>query len=156
MAVRPGRDGGGGDDGRILLLAVVYTMICLLLVSVVVSVSAAHLERKRLLSLADAAALDAADALDVAALYEGDAAADAVPLTDASVRASVQDYLASSPAAEQMRGLRVAEPTGVADGGAVVTLEAVARPPMVSVVTAAFSDGVRLRVSVTARAGLDG
>ncbi|MEE6274647.1 pilus assembly protein TadG-related protein [Georgenia wangjunii] len=143
-----------GEDGQITLLALGFAVLALALVLVVVSASAVHIERKRLLALADAAVADAADAVDVGAYYGGGAAAaPGVPLTDASVRAAVDDHLARSPMAGRFAGLAVVDPTGSPDGRrAEVTLVALARPPLVPWVLAPWSDGIALRVSSTARA----
>lgn len=140
-----------------LLLALVFGLIGIALVTVVVSASAVHLERKQLLAVADAAALDAADALDEAGYYSGATGAQAdggVPLTDASVRASVQDFLAGS--GPRFDSLAVGAPTGTPDGQtAEVTLLAVARLPLVSSVLAPWADGVPLRVTARARTELE-
>lgn len=152
--------GGDPDSGQVTLLVLVYALIAFALVSVVAGVSAVHLGRHRLLAVADAAALDAADALDRQLYYTGERAAggpgeapSAIVLTDASVRSSVRDYLRSSGAGERLHRLRVAEPTGTPDGvTAEVTLVAVVRLPMVSAVLAPWSGGVPVRVTSRARA----
>lgn len=146
------------DDGQVLLLILVYALIAVALVTVVVSASAVHLQRKRLLSVADAAALDAADALDTGAFYaDGTAPGEGVPLTDASVRASVEEYVGLAGAPARFDGFAVAPSTGTSDGRtAEVTLVAVVRPPLLSSVISTFSDGVPLRVTARARTGLGG
>lgn len=156
--LRSGRD-GRRDDGQILLLLLGYALIALVLVTVVASASSVHLQRKRLLAVADAAALDAADALDVATFYgpRGVRPGDGVPLTDASVREAVAEHLALRGTATGVNSLRVAAPTGTPDGvTAEVTLAAVAQVPLVSVVLDGWSDGVPLRVTARARTGLQG
>lgn len=144
---------GGGDEGQIMLLSIVYGLVALTLVLVVVSVSAIYLERKRLLALADAAAADAADAVDDDSYFgAGRPISAALPLTDASVKADVADYLAAAPdAVVDFESLLVLEPTGTPDGvTAQVSLSSVVRPPVVTWVLQPWSDG--FRVSVTARA----
>ena len=146
----------GRDDGQVLLLIITYAVIALLLVTVVVSASAVHLERKRLLAVADAAALDASDAVDIAALYDGGAYPDGgVPLTDSSVRASVEDYIELVGADATFESFAVAGTTGTTDGEtAEVTLVAVARLPLLSSVLGDYANGVPLRVTARARTGL--
>ena len=144
-----------------MLLTLAFGTLVLALVLVVASASAVHIERKRLLALADGAAADAADAIDLAAYYAVPAggapgAVTRVPLSDASVQAAVQEYLRASPPAlvGEFERLRVAEPTGTPDGTtAQVTLNAIARPPLVPWALLPWSDGVALRVTSTARAG---
>jgi uncharacterized membrane protein len=146
----------GADDGQILLLVLGYCLICLVLVLVVVSASAVHLERKRLLSVADAAALDAADSFDAGVFYtEGTAPGRGVPVSDASVRASVDDYVESRGASGDFSAFGVASPTGTPDGQtAEVTLVAVAIPPLVTSVIEDYAGGIPLRVTARARTGL--
>ena len=143
------------DAGQVLLLALLYGLIALLLVLVVVAASAVHLDRKRLLALADAAALDAADAVDEAAYFEATARAggiDAVPVTDATVRESVVAYLQRQDAPSRFIDLSVdAAATGTPDGqSAVVVLTARSLPLLPDVVAGGFTAGVPLRVTATA------
>nr|WP_297423220.1 pilus assembly protein TadG-related protein [uncultured Actinotalea sp.] len=138
-----------------LLLTLCYAVIALLLITVVASASSVHLERKRLLAVADQTALAAADSLGDDAYYGRGPTAGAdrslVVLTDASVRTAVEEHLARSPGASRLTALTV---LGTSTDGrtAEVTLGAVARPPLVSWVTAAWSDGIALRATSRARA----
>lgn len=145
-----------------ILLILIYVVISLGLVAVVVSASAVHLGRHRLLAVADAAALDAADALDRPGFYRAGSPQAGpgtgelvVRLTDESVRDSVATYVATSRAGsgtgDRVARLAVAEPTGTPDGvTAEVTLTTVVRLPLAGTVLAAWSDGVP--VTATARA----
>ena len=148
-----------GDDGQVLLLVLVYTLLAFLLVTAVADAAAVHLQRNRLVSLADASALNAAQALDSARFYRqgppaaGGSGGPVVPVSDASVRASVARFLALSGADQRFTGLDVAEPTGSPDGAGVeVTLSAVARLPVLTPVVAAWWRGVPLRVTSRAQA----
>jgi len=146
-----------GDRGQVLLLSIAYGVIALLLVTVVVSASSIHIERKRLLALADSLAADAADAIDEDAFYRG-ALPEPVPgavlsLTDDGVRASVEDRLARHHAlVERFDGLVVVDASTPDGRTAEVTLGATTKPALISWVTAPWSDGIRLRVTARARA----
>ena len=145
------RVAAGREDGQILLLSLVFGVITLALVLVVASISSIYLERKELLALADALAADAADAVDAEAYYT-DPEVDQVPLTDASVQAAVQDYLAAAPAAvtDEFEDFTVTAPTGTPDGRvAEVTLAARVRPPVLPWVLMPWADG--FEIEVTAR-----
>jgi uncharacterized membrane protein len=150
-------DGPGGESGQITLLSIAFGMLALLLVTVVVSATGVHLERKELLMLADGVALAAADSLDVDAFYQGRAHAPnesgVVHLTDDGVRAAVERHLAGHPdVTGALDGLLV-EVAETPDGRtARVTLSAVARPALVSWATSPWSDGLRIRVTSSARA----
>ena len=148
---------GGSETGSITLLSIAFGALALLLMTAVVSATSVHLEQKRLLALADALALEAADSLDLAAFYRGEAPRPThdgvVPLTDADVRRAVEEYLSEHRAvAVRHEGLRVTE--AVSDDGrtARIGLAAVARPPLISWITAAWSDGIALRATSSARA----
>lgn len=147
---------GGSDDGQVVLLVLGYCLVALALLLVVASASAVHLERKRLLAVADAAALDAADSFDAGAFYaDGTAPGRGVPVTDASVRASVDEYVESRDAYTDFDAFGVASPTGTPDGQiAEVTLVAVVTPPLITSVIEDYAGGIPLRVTARARAGL--
>ena len=137
----------------------VYALIALSLVIVVVDLSAVHLQRQRLFSLTDAAALDAADAFDRSRFYREGArgtdlgASAPVPLTDQTVRASVERYLAAAAPLARVADVSVDDPTGTPDGvTAEVTLIARADLPLFSFAVERWSDGVPLRATSRARA----
>ena len=143
------------DDGQVMLLSIGYGLLALLLVTVVVSATSVHLERKRLLDTADLAALAAADAIDVPAYYAGGPAPEGslVRLTPAHVRAAVEAHLAASPEAARLTDLAIVEATTTDGRTARVTLRAVAQIPLVSAITAPWADGIELQVTAQARAG---
>lgn len=150
-------DEAGRESGRIMLLSIAFAVVALLLVTAVVSATGVHLERKRLLILADQLALEGADAIDLDGFYRGEAAAPrpgaVVPLTDAGVRRAVEAYLsAHAGAAADLERLAVVQADTPDGRTARITLSAVARPTLVSWVTAPWSDGIDLRASSSARA----
>lgn len=146
------RPPGHDDEGQVLVLALAYALLAILLVTVVVSASAVHLERKRLLALADLAALAAADAIAAEAYYTGTGDARVV-LDPDGVHDAVVEYLRTSPAAERFTGFELVAATTDDGRTARVTLRAVADVPLVNLVTAAWSEGVELVVTARARAG---
>lgn len=143
-----------GDDGQVMLLSLAFGLLAIVLVGVVVSATAVHLERKRLLALADLAALEAADAMDPGRYYAEPSGEPDVPvtLTPEEVEAAVEAYLADAPGASRFADLEVLEATTPDGRTVIVTLHAVADVPLLNVATAAWSDGVELVVTARARA----
>lgn len=141
------------DEGQIMVLALGFTVVLLLLISVVVSLTGIQLERKRLVTLADNLALEAADSIDAASVYGGTTApgGDGPQLSDSGVMGAVMAYLDENPQAG-LAGVRV-EVADTPDGrSARVVLSVRARPTLISPVTELFSDGVVLTATSTARA----
>lgn len=136
-----------GERGSVLLLSLGALAVAAALVVTVAVVSALYLDRRELLSLADASAAHAASALDPAAYAAGD-----LRLTDAGVRRAVDDLLRDSPTT--LSGVVVAEPTGTPDGRtAQVTLRALARPGPLPWALAPWSKGITIEVTALARGG---
>ncbi|WP_432521295.1 pilus assembly protein TadG-related protein [Kineococcus sp. SYSU DK006] len=146
---------GPRDEGRIALLSLGFALVAVLLVLALASASAVHLQRKRLVALADAAAADAADAVDERVYYGASSATGGgaggaggaggrVLLSDGSVRASAEDYLRRHG---DLPGAFVAPGTGTSDGRtAEVVLAVRVRPPFADVVPGApGADGLLLR-----------
>jgi Flp pilus assembly protein TadG len=82
------------DRGNVTVLTVGFLAVLGLLVVVVVNSSAAFLERRELMNVADGVALHAADGLDRDAVYTGGIDEEAV-LDDADARTLVKDIVPS-------------------------------------------------------------
>ncbi|MFT4028705.1 MAG: pilus assembly protein TadG-related protein [Protaetiibacter sp.] len=134
------------DDGSTLPLVVFYGVLGLAVVLLVTAATSLYLEKKRLFTVADGAALVGAEAFEL----------DEVRLTpdgprplldDAAVASAVADYLAGNPVPE-LENLTVVR-AGTADGlSATVTVSSTWHPP---VVTVFVPDGLRLEATATAR-----
>jgi hypothetical protein len=134
------------DDGSILPLILVFGMLGLALTLVVASATSLYLERKRLFTLADGAALVGAESftLEHVVLTPHGPRAD---LTPAEVRAAVADYLAGNPIGH-FEALRLEQATTVDARSAQVTVSAIWRPPVVSVFV---PDGLRIDATAVSR-----
>jgi hypothetical protein len=134
------------DDGSILPLVVACGALSLAVILVVTAATSLYLERKRLFTVADAAALAGAEAFDLDAVsVTGQSLT--VDLRDGDVRSAVRDYLIQRT---DRRTAPVRLETAEASGGtARVTLSTRWRPP---VLTPLVPDGLRIEVTTTARA----
>ncbi len=123
-----------------------YGALALLVTLLVASATSLYLERKRLFTLADGAALVGAESFEldeVAMTPDGPRAT----LTDSGVRAAVRDYLASNPIG-RFEALSL-DAALTRDGrSAEVTVSAVWRPP---VVTLFVPDGLRVEATAVSR-----
>jgi hypothetical protein len=90
--------------GSTSLLIIGFAIVAIMMVAVVVDASAAYLRRSGLDSLADAAALAAADAIQGQQVYEG-GLGDRAQMDPAVARRYVADYLSESGAARRFPGL---------------------------------------------------
>ncbi len=141
----------GQEEGGIALLLLGLCVISLVLILGVVTVTSAHLARMRLLDVADAAALDAADTVDERIYTDG--ITDAVPLTDAGVRGTAGAYLAGRALPPRMRSWSIAPGTGSPDGTtAVVIVTGTADLPVITSALAALGGSITITVESRARA----
>lgn len=131
------------ERGHITLLVIGFAMILISLVAVVVDASQVVLLRRTLSSLADGAALTAAQSLAEQPFYTGQTA-DVLPLDPAAARAAVVEYLRGS--GQDVALLEV----GVADDRVTVVVSARAELPLVGAVTSAF-DGTTVVARASAR-----
>lgn len=142
------------DRGQLSVLLVGLFAIAALLVVGGIDVTAAQLARVRLVDATDAAALDAADALDEAGAYQHGITT-AVTVTDATVRDAAVAYLARRPRPDGIRAWAVAPGTGSPDGhSAVVVLTGEADLPLTGGVLAALGRSVTITVEGRATARL--
>ena len=142
------------ESGQISILLIGLVAVTLTIIMGVVGVTSVQLSRIHLLDAADAAALDASDALAQERVY-AEGLGPGVPVTDASVAEAATAYLASRPVPTRLSGWAVAPGTGTPDGRtATVTLTGTARIPVVSPVLEAFGGGVGITVTSTARSDL--
>jgi uncharacterized membrane protein len=134
------------ETGSTLLLTIFYGAMALVVVLLVVAATSLYLERKRLFSLADGAALVGAEAFELSDVTVTNGSPH-VTLETAKVAASVEEYVAVNPLAsmEQLRIEHASSPDGMS---ANVTLSAYWRPP---VLTLLLPDGLRLEVTAVAR-----
>jgi uncharacterized membrane protein len=90
--VRPALERGDHDDGSTLLLTIFFCFLGLSLVLVVVAATSLYLERKRLFTLADGAALAAAEAWSLDSVQvDGDRLS--LELESDAVRQAAVEYL---------------------------------------------------------------
>ena len=138
------------DDGSILPLTIFYGFLALVLVLLVVAATSLYLERKRLFTLADSAALVGAESFslsDVAATGERTRPI----LRSSDVASAVTAFVSTAPASE-FESLSV-DSARTDDGrSATVELSAYWRPPLVSLLV---PDGFRIEVTAVARSVFD-
>ncbi|TFC53235.1 hypothetical protein E3O49_00195 [Cryobacterium shii] len=140
----------GDEDGSILLLTLFYGFLALVLILVTVAATSLYLERKRLLTLADGAALAGAEAFDLSAVAVTTDSSGPVlraALVSADVHAAAAEYLDTAPHGG-IAGLELAGAASVDGKSATVTLTAYWRPPVLAVVLPA---GVPMEVTAVAR-----
>jgi len=140
---------GRTDRGSALVFGVGLVAICLLAGVAAVDVAAAHLQRRNLLALADAAALAGAQAIDLDAYYR-DGASAATTVDPGQVSALVRAHLIAADAAGSVDAIAVDRVYG-SGGDVVVRLSAPLRLPFwPAAATAMFGE----RVVVEAHARL--
>jgi Putative Flp pilus-assembly TadE/G-like len=141
----------GQEDGQVMVLIIGYVLLTLLLVTVVAAVSSVYLAQKRLLSIADGAALAAADSYTLQQVSSA-AGAPGTVLTREQVRAAVAAYLQRNDAVSDLRGVGIDAGTGTMDGrSAQVSLSAVAHPLFLNFLV---PDGIAVTATSTARSEL--
>jgi hypothetical protein len=136
------------DDGSILPLILLGAFLGVTVIIVAIGATSLYLERKRLLSLADGAALAAAESFDLAAVGPGGGWR-APNLQPADVAAAVDAHLDAVP--NGLDGLAVESATTPDGRSARVTLSSDWSPPVVGVI---LPEGFRIEATATARSVL--
>ena len=143
------------DRGQVSVLILGIFGIVLLLIVGGIDVTATQIARTRLLDAADAAALDAADALDAPGAYAG-GFGPSVTVSSATVQDTAARNLASRPRPSGISSWTTAAGTGTTDGQtAVVVLQGVADLPLTDGILAALGGSVTITVEARARAPLN-
>jgi len=134
------------EEGSTLPLTIFYGFLSLVLVLLVVAATSLYLERKRLFTLADGAALVGAESFaldDVLVTSNGYR-----PTLDSEdVAAAVEAYVASTPTAD-FTGLTIERAETVDGRSATVRLSAYWTPPVLSLLV---PEGMRIDVTAVAR-----
>lgn len=134
------------ETGSTLVLTVFYSFLALVLIFVVVAATSLYLERKRLFTLADGAALVGAEAFELSDVTLGPDGPEVI-LETPDVASAVAGYLARVPD-PGFESLALESAHTVDGRSATVTLSAYWRPPMVSLLV---PDGIRIEVTALAR-----
>lgn len=134
------------DTGSTLPLVIFYGFLALALVLIVAAASSLYLERKRLFTLADDAALVGAESFDLNSVtFTGHGPRPV--LQPGQVHAAVTSYLAGNPV-DKFEGLTLTRATTLDGKSATVTMSAIWHPP---VVTVFVPDGLRIDATAVAR-----
>jgi len=135
------------DEGSTLPLIIFYGFLSLVLVLLVVAATSLYLERKRLFTAADGAALVGAESFDLDTVAITDEGTLRPQLKSKDVAAAVSEYLDESPVGE-FEKLRVERAVSEDGLSATVELSAYWRPPIVSLLV---PEGFRIEVQAVAR-----
>ena len=138
------------ESGQVMVLLIGYVLLALLVITVVAAAGSLYLGQKRLLSLADGAALAAADTF---VLSGGSATANpGTLLSNQGVMQAAQNHLAGIALPTSMSGIALASGTGAPDGHtAQVTMTGVVHPLFINFLV---PEGISITVTSTARANL--
>lgn len=134
------------DDGSTMPLTIFYGVLCLVVVLVAVAATSLYLERKRLFTLADGAALVAAESFELSSVTATSQGL-RPSLTAPAVADAVENYLAEA-GPQRFESLAVERAETLDGRSATVTLSAWWRPPVLTLV---IPEGVRLEVTAVAR-----
>lgn len=134
------------EDGSTLILAIFYGMLSLLLILLVTAATSLYLERKRLYSLADAAALVGAEAFELSSVSI-DGGEPTLTLRSPQVRDAVTEFLENNPVGA-FDQLTLEEASSIDGRSATVSVSSAWQPPILTLIV---PDGIRLEVTAVAR-----
>ncbi|MEP6482002.1 MAG: pilus assembly protein TadG-related protein [Rhodoglobus sp.] len=134
------------EDGSTLPLTIFFGFLSLVLVLLVVAATSLYLERKRLFTLADGAALVGAEAFTLDEVSRTPTGYRPT-LTTPEVAAAVDGYLATAPTGA-LESLAIESAKSVDGRSATVSLSAYWRPPVLVLLV---PSGLRLEVTAVAR-----
>ncbi|RWZ61079.1 hypothetical protein ELQ92_08505 [Labedella populi] len=138
------------ERGSTLVLTIGFAAFAIVVTLVVAAATSLYIERKRLLGLADSAALVGAEAFDLAAVEPDPDGGVSVRLDAGAVEEAVDGFVADVGTSRFDR-LRIESATTLDGRSATVTLSSAWSPP---VLTLLLPEGIRLDATSTARAVL--
>jgi hypothetical protein len=138
------------DRGSTLLLTIFYSALALTVILIVIAATSLYLERKRLFSVADGAALVGAEAFDLDAPPRPGPVSGPV-VTSSEVLTAVNGYVSGQPITD-FEGLKVERAVSTDGRSATVELSAYWRPPVFALFV---PDGIRIQVTSVARSVFD-
>ncbi len=146
----------GDEEGSISLLSLGFAVLALVLILVGASATSLHLNRTRLLQVADELSVDAADAMDLPAYYAGDASRPtedaAIDLSRSSARAAVEEHLSEYAGRYHLDGVSLVSVESPDGNTVVVTVSTVVHPLFGLEALLPWTDGVTLTATSSARA----
>ena len=134
------------EDGSTLVLTIFYGFLSIVLILLVVAATSLYLERKRLFTVADGAALAGAEAFDLDDVKQTPDGFRPT-LKSPKVAVAVQKYLARTDTVE-FESLTVVQAETTDGRSATVSLSAYWRPPMLSLLV---PEGLRIDVTAVGR-----
>ena len=133
------------DDGSTLPLTIFFGMLSLVLVFLVVAATSLYLERKRLFTLADGAALVGAESFELDEVVRTPQGYRPT-LTTAGVTAAAEEYVDDNR--RHFTDLTIERAESVDGRSATVSLSSYWQPPLVTLLV---PQGLRIEVTVVAR-----
>ena len=141
-------DSLANDEGSTLILIIFSAALALALILGVTAATSLYLERKRLFTLADGAALAASESFDLSSVTADGAGGIIRPvLTNAGVTQAAQQYI-SRVSVARLESLVLSRSVTTDGRSATIELTSYWRPPVVSLF---LPDGIRLNVESNAR-----
>ena len=134
------------EEGSTLPLIIFYGFLSMVLVLLVIAATSLYLERKRLFTLADGAALVGAEAFDLEQVTREDGIVE-LHLQTADVASAVSDFVEQTPGVD-FDSLRIENAESVDGRSATVALSAAWKPPVLTLV---LPEGIRIEVTTVAR-----
>jgi Putative Flp pilus-assembly TadE/G-like len=135
--------GGRRDEGQITLLIIGFTIIVLLLVTVIANVSKAFVWRRSISSWADAAALAASQSVGEDRVYASGLTT-TLPVSEEDAVRAVDEFITDNGVAERFPALSRQVDVDRTAGTIRVTLTTAMPLVFTNVVSDAFSDGVTI------------
>jgi len=134
------------EEGSTLPLIIFYGFLSMVLVLLVIAATSLYLERKRLFTLADGAALVGAEAFDLEQVTREDGVVE-LHLQTADVASAVSNYVEQTPGVD-FDSLRIENAESGDGRSATVALSAAWKPPVLTLV---LPEGIRIEVTAVAR-----